>query len=69
MFEKALENLINIDKVALLFFIIAAFITYGARFIAVRIMKVSPHKLFKVATILKIFGVLIGLLGLFRIIK
>lgn len=69
MFEKALENLINIDKVALLFFIIAAFITYGARFIAMRILKVSPHKLFKVATILKIVGVFIGLLGLFRIVK
>ena len=69
MLETALENLINIDKLALLIFIIAAFITYGARFIAMRILKVSPHKLFKVTTILKIFGVFIGLLGLFRIIK
>ena len=69
MLETALENLINIDKLALLIFIIAAFITYGARFIAMRILKVSPHKLFKVTTILKIVGVFIGLLGLFRIVK
>ncbi|NLN42161.1 MAG: hypothetical protein GX160_09310 [Clostridiales bacterium] len=69
MLEKALENLINIDKVALLFFMIAAFITYGARFITVRIMKISSHKVFKITTILKIVGLFIGLLGLFRITK
>jgi len=61
--------LINIDKLALLIFIVAAFITYGARFIAMRIMKVSSHKVFQVTTILKIVGLFIGLLGLYKITK
>ncbi|MFY9177890.1 MAG: hypothetical protein WBI74_07860 [Caldicoprobacterales bacterium] len=69
MLKLALDNLLNIDKVGLWAFIIAAFITYGAKFISIKILRVSSHKAFKVTVMLKILGVLIGLFGLIRITK
>ena len=69
MLDKAWENLLNIDVVGVIAFIIAGFVTYGAKFIAMNILNTPSDKLFKVTTILKIVGLIIGLFGLIRITK
>ena len=69
MLGNALERLLNIDKMGLLALIIAGFITYGARFIAMKVLNAPPHKVFKATTILKVAGLFIGLFGLFRITR
>ena len=68
MLDRALENLQRIDPVGVTAFVLAGFITYGARYITTVVLKVPNHKAFKVMVVLKVLGVLIGLFGLYTFI-
>ena len=68
MLDRVLENLQRINPLGIIAFVIAGFITYGAGYIATVVLKVPTHKAFKVIVVLKVLGVLLGLLGLYAIV-
>lgn len=69
MLYQTLDKILKLDKIGLLAFIIAGLITYGSNFIVNKILDIPATKAFKPTIIIKIIGLIIGLFGLFRIMK
>lgn len=58
-----------VDYVGLLFMGIAAILVYGAKWIMVNVFKLSEQQSFKYILAAKMAGLLIGILGMLKVIQ
>ncbi|HZJ83054.1 MAG TPA: hypothetical protein VFD57_04500 [Clostridia bacterium] len=69
MVDRVLANIMDMDKIGLLSLILAGFITYGARFIVEKVLKIQSDRTYRFIIICKLVGLLIGTFGFLKITK
>ncbi len=62
-----LERFLSIDRIGIIFMVIAAFIGYGSKNIAKKILNCSSDKAEKYSIILKLIAIFMAVMGMLKV--